>query len=183
MSKWPYIATIADGTKVTPLEAKEILACDPSYIFYILGIEVFPKCGAVNAPHWASTDLTDYLTLRPGYEMSEWHYNQQVAAHDNGFEVEYKIVGNNNRYYFADAYDKATNTVYEYVWSCFDTAKIEAYFDLGYNQVWILASDKWTKKEYEWRYLADRMWQYKHTDDIKELVPEIDLPTIHGWIL
>lgn len=164
---WPPLAKTDSGELVTARQAKLI-----NGPFNILGVEVIPCAGQVVRPYWRTISSSEYSSLREGFEMSDWHYDKQLEAHELGLEIEKQLTLENGRVVFADAYDSKTNTVIEYVWSCFDMSKIADYFLSGYNQEWIFA-----KASVEYAVASCCAWtdSYKVTAQ-REL--GLDLPTI-----
>jgi len=141
---WPtYAIRKSDSARVTP----QIGAQNRTDVFHIGNAEVIPVCGSINTPHWRGINGGDYS--RPvgmqAREMSPWHRAMIDTAIQRGLIDEYRVP-NSSPLMIADAFDESTNTIYEYVWSHDDPAKVDAYFELGYNQVWIFASekDKWS---------------------------------------
>jgi hypothetical protein len=178
--KWPYVAIGADGNEYTPAEAKQF-NIKAKQTYHILGYEVIAKAGKVNQHHWASPTGIDYCAIRPGYEMSHWHYQQQIDAKNNGLQIEYKITKPDGSLYFADAYDSSTNTVIEYVWSHFDAAKVEDYFNLGYNQQWVFAMAQFNKIDRYCNFVRRSNWEESYNGEAKNLLPNLNLPTIKGF--
>lgn len=168
---WPPIALTLSGQPVTAHQAK--LLDGP---FSILGHEVIPCVGKIVRPYWRSTVAVNYSDLRDGFEMSEWHYDKQLDAHNNGLEIEKQIQLINGRIVFADAYDPSTNTVIEYVWSHFDKTKISDYFINGFNQHWIFASDS-----SDYQVVIRCAWTNEyHAETQKQLT--ISIPTIKAEV-
>jgi hypothetical protein len=137
--KWTYLAEGEDGLLYSPSEAKQ--KQQRYHLHLRKDIELTPVVGIFVTPHWRSSSSIDYSTIRPGYEMGNWHYSKQIEAREVfGYELEYRIqIG--EKTYYADAYDRVTNTVYEYVDTHFDNFKISAYFANGYNQTWVFRED------------------------------------------
>lgn len=100
---------------------------------------VIPRVGEVNIPHWAHVNGDN--NEREGSEMTYWHYMKQVDAQEQGLQVEYKVTYDLGVFY-ADAYDETTNTVIEYVNTCYDEYKVSKYWQLGYNQLWVFKDQK-----------------------------------------
>lgn len=173
---WPPVAISSTGRKVTPTAAKELKYSESP--FTISGVEVIPRVGTVNRPHWAAKDSHQsllYSLTRPHYEMSEWHYAMQLAAAERGLEVEYRIALNDGSTVIADAYNPATNTVIEYVWSHYNDKKITKYFANGYNQIWFFAEDT-TDTIYYYEHANKFAWTTAvgaRTDPIEFLIPTI----------
>lgn len=128
-----------DGALYSPLQAKQYkqnyhLRLQPD-------IQLTPVVGKYITPHWRSPSEFDYQSIRGGYEMGDWHYAKQIDAKEQlGHELEYRIIIGDKTYY-ADSYDVATDTIYEYVDTHFDNSKISDYFQAGYDQVWVFRED------------------------------------------
>jgi hypothetical protein len=138
------------GKRYLPEEAKASSVID----FYSRdGVKIIPRVGKKNIPHWACHDGSEFK--REGSEMSLWHRNKQLAAHKNNCEVEYRL-STKFGLLIADAYDAKTNTLIEYVNTCYDENKIKIYFELGYNQLWVFKqknNDYWNAHTYLKRYI------------------------------
>jgi hypothetical protein len=137
--KWPYLAQGDDGQLYTPLEAKQ--KRQNYYLRLQPEVQLTPVVGLVMTPHWRSPSELDYQSIRGGYEMGDWHYQQQITAKEElGHQLEYRLIIDGKTYY-ADSYDTKTNTIYEYVDTHYDNFKISIYFCAGYNQVWVFRTD------------------------------------------
>lgn len=176
---WKYHAIRqSDGAEVTPHTG----SINRNDTYTIFGTEVVPCVGAINKPHWRSLSNSDYS--RPfgqARETSQWHMQRTEWAIDMGFIDEYVVDDNiTGNKWIADAYDPATNTLYEFVWSHDDLDKVDAYFDLGYNQVWIYADSKQKQWKSQYNYLRKLnphywLWGMSHSlrEEIKQKLPTI----------
>jgi hypothetical protein len=141
---WPYHALGEDGKFYSPVEAKQL---GGKYHCGLLpDVELVPCVGEINQPYWRSASGHSYSDNRPGWEMTPWHYEIQQTAVECGLVIEQRIEFPDGSWYVADAYDKTSNTVYEFVNTCYDGSKIRRYQNSGFNQVWVFIdyNSKWS---------------------------------------
>lgn len=173
---WKYHAKRqSDNTEVSPI----VGSINRHDTYTIFGTEVIPCVGIVNRPHWRSLSNTDYF--RPfgqARETSQWHMQQTEWAIGMGFIDEYMV----DNKFIADAYDPSTNTLYEFVYSHDDLSKVDSYFNLGYNQVWIYAETKKRKWDAQYNYLRKLnphywLWGMSHQlrQEIQAKIPFIEV--------